>query len=87
MTVPNAPSPANDDGVRYEYIDDLDVLVYVEGQGDTTAGLPHPAVQKILNRDRDKIAQLVAWAKRQQEELDARQRQPPQPEESDSEQH
>jgi hypothetical protein len=65
------PMP-QDDGVRYERIDDMTVHVYVEGPGETTVRPAHPAVQKILERDREQIAELLARTRREQERLNAR---------------
>lgn len=83
MTTPVvAAALPDDDGVRYERVDDLTVNVYVEGPGDTTVRPAHPAVQKILERDREQIAQLIARVRCEQEKLHARHCSPSGPDEA-----
>jgi hypothetical protein len=78
MMTPEDSSPLpNEEGVRYERIDDLTVHVYVEGPGDTNVRRAHPAVQKILERDREQIAEMIARTRREQERLNARQQTKP----------
>lgn len=72
MNLPTAASGPDNEHVRYERVDDLTVNVYVEGPGDTTTRPAHPSVQKILERDREQIAQMIARTRREQEELNAR---------------
>ena len=72
MTAPTASSGSDNDNVRYEQVDDLTVNVYVEGPGDTTARPAHPAVQQMLKRDREQIAQMIARTRCEQEALNAR---------------
>ena len=67
-SIENTGQP-NNDGVRFERVDCLTVNVYVEGPGDTTRGPCHPAVQKILDRDRQQIAELIAINRHEQERL------------------
>jgi hypothetical protein len=62
------PEPADKD-VRYERVDSLTVHVFVEGAGDTTVRPASAAVKKMLERDREQIAELIARAKREQEKL------------------
>jgi hypothetical protein len=59
----------DDDGVRYERVDDLTVNIFIEGPGDTTVRPALPAMQRILERDRDEIAQLIARTRQEQEKL------------------
>jgi hypothetical protein len=73
MTTPAVSSALpDDDGVRYERVDDLTVLVYVEGADDTTVRPAHPAVQKMLERDHEQIAQMIARTRREQDRLNTR---------------
>jgi hypothetical protein len=68
------PSPANND-------DDFEreQVVYIDDSGDTTVRPVNAASLKIRERDREQIAALLAWAKRQQQELDAGRRRQPKP--------
>jgi hypothetical protein len=87
MATSNVPSPLpNEEGVRYERIDDLTVHVYVEGPGDTTVRPPTPARVQQREADRANIERLVAWAKREQEKLNAHQRKPIQSDEPNGDQ-
>ena len=80
MTSPESASPfPNEDGVRYERVDDLTVNVYIEGGGDRTVRPSHPAVRKIIERDRAQIDELIARVRREQDQLNARRRQKPKP--------
>jgi hypothetical protein len=77
MSTPHVPPPpanGDDDFEREE-------VVYVDGAGDTTVRPVSPASLKIREHDREEIAALLAWAKRQQEELTAGQRRQPKPDE------
>jgi hypothetical protein len=78
MTTPATSSPSpNENSVRYERVDDLTVNVYIDGQGDTTVRPWSPSVRKILERDREQIAELIARFRREQERLKAKPPQPP----------
>ena len=82
MTTPNTSSALpDDDGVRYERVDDLTVNMYVDGPGDTTVRPAHPVVQKMLERDREQIAQMISRARSEQEKLNAPNCPPAKPEE------
>jgi hypothetical protein len=65
-------------------LDNIEMEVYIcdEGPGDTTVRPADPAVQKMMDADRKNIELMVAWAKREQEKIYARQhaqRQPDKP--------
>jgi hypothetical protein len=86
MTISSASSGLpNEDGVRYERVDDLTINVYVEGPGDTTVRPPTPARVKQREADRENIERFVAWAQREQEKLSASKRELPNPNEPSGE--
>jgi hypothetical protein len=70
------PSPANnDDDFEHEHV------IYLDDSGDTTVRPVSAASLKIRERDREEIVVLLAWVKRQQEELEARRQRQPKPDE------
>jgi hypothetical protein len=70
------PSPSNHDADFGR-----EQVVYIDG-GDTTVRPVTAASLRIRERDREQIAELLTWARRQQEELDADRRGESKPDES-----